>query len=167
MMTNNELPNVFKKDDKIFEIHANDKVNTLTTGDLADKIIKFNESLSQEHQTIVNCAPIHYPINFAYGLISPLMNQVYTVIPGHYNFIDIAKLAASQKSPVLIMEDNLLDIQVPKERKDALKKVLSNVKDIVLISNKDNIKDKKLDNFRELFNDANFKIYDEYTFDKI
>lgn len=167
MNTNNELPDVYRNDDKIFEIHSNNKVNTLTTGDLAEKIIKFNEDLGQEHKTIVNCAPIYYPSNFAYGLISPLMNQVYTIIPGHYNFVDIAKLTSSQKSPVLIVEDNLLDIQVPKERKEALRKVLSEIKDVVVISNKENMKNKKLDNFQELFTDAKFKVYDEYSFDKI
>jgi hypothetical protein len=163
-MTNLNLPEL-KGTETAFEIFTSDKTIKLSHDDCLDRLNIFSKSYEgYEYNSVVNSAPIFYPSNLTLGLLGSIANRNYTIIPGNYNFIDSLKLLESQKAPMFICEENLLDIQPAKEKHKEIKDITKNVKEVIILAN---AKSKKDNRFNELFENATFSYYDEYSFNKL
>lgn len=164
-MTNLSLPEI--KNENVFEMYTDSGVKTINHQDTLQRISEFKNTIKSEYTNIVNSAPIFYPANFTLGLLGGLANKSYNVIPGSYNFVDIIKLIDNQKSPVFIGEDNLLDIQIAKDKIEDIKRITSEIQEVVIFSNEKNLKTKKIDAFTNLFSRSKIYFYDEHSFRKL
>jgi hypothetical protein len=163
-MTNLKLPDI-KGNETAFEIFTEGKTVKLSHEECLDKLNKFTKGFDGlEYTSVVNSAPIFYPSNITLGLLGSIANKNYTVIPGNYNFIDSLKLLDSQKAPIFICEEGLLEVQPAKEKHKEIKDITKGVKEVVILANP---KSKKDNRFNELFENAKFSYYDEYSFSKL
>ena len=164
-MTNLTLPEI--KNENVFEIYTDNGVKTINHQECLQRISEFTNNIKSEFSNIVNSAPIFYPANFTLGFLGGLSNKSYNVIPGNYNFVEILKLIDTQKSSVFIGEDNILDIQISKDKLEDVQRITSEVKDVIIFSNESNLKSKKLDSFTQIFGKSKIQFYDEYSFRKL
>ncbi len=164
-MTNLSLPQI--KNQIVFEIFTDNGVKTISHSDCLERISEFSKNIKIEYTNFVNSAPIFYPVNFTLGFLGGLATKSYNVIPGNYNFVEILKLIESQKAPIFLGEDNILDIQIAKEKLEDIKKITSHVNDVVIFSNESNLKKKNLDTFVKMFEKSKIQFYDEYSFKKL
>jgi hypothetical protein len=164
-MTNLSLPEL--KNETIFEIHTDQGIKKFNHQEVLQRVSEFTQNLNYEFINIVNSAPIYYPVNFALGFLGGLSIKSYNVIPGNYNFPEILKLIQTQRSPVFIAEDGLLDIQIAKEKLQDVQNITQLVKDVVVLSNEQNLKCKNLDEFKKVFANSRLQFYDEYSFKKL
>ena len=139
-MTNLSLPEL--KNETIFEIHTDQGIKKFNHQEVLQRVSEFTQNLNYEFINIVNSAPIYYPVNFALGFLGGLSIKSYNVIPGNYNFPEILKLIQTQRSPVFIAEDGLLDVQIAKEKLQDVQNITQLVKDVVVLSNEQNLKSK-------------------------
>ena len=164
-LTNLSLPEL--KNDNVFEIHTEQGVKTINHQETLQRVQEFVSNLKSEYTNIVNSAPIFYPVNFSLGFLGGLASKSYNVIPGNYNFVDMLKLIDSQKSPIFIAEDNLLDVQIANDKLQEVRRITEVVKDVVVFSNENTLKSKNLEHFKNIFGKSNIHFYDEYSFKKI
>jgi hypothetical protein len=164
-MTNLSLPDL--KNETIFEIHTDQGIKTINHQDVLQRVKEFTQNLNYEFINIVNSAPIYYPANFALGFLGGLNMKSYNVIPGNYNFPEIIKLIESQRSPIFIAEDSLLDVQIAKDKLQDIQNITSLVNDVVVLSNEKNLKSKNLSEFKKVFANSRLQFYDEYSFKKL
>jgi hypothetical protein len=163
-MTNLSFPKL-KGDETAFEIVTEGKTVKLSHEECLDKMEAFSKAFNLEYTNIINSAPIHYPVNLTLGLLGSISNKNYTVIPGTYNFSDSLKLLITQKAPMLICEEDLLDNLVNSKNITEMKSMTKDVKDVVIFANSSS---KKKDmKTLGLFDNANFTYYDEFTFNKL
>jgi hypothetical protein len=164
-MTNLSLPEL--KNENVFEIYTEKGVKTINHEDTLKRIQEFTQNIHSEYTNIVNSAPIYYPANFTLGFLGGLASKSYNVIPGTYNFVDMLKLIDTQQSPLFIGEDNLLDIQIAKDKVEDVKKITGVVKDVVIFTTEEGLAKKNTDSFKNIFGKANIHFYDEYSFRKL
>lgn len=163
-LTNLSLP---EKNEKVFEFYTDEGVKSITHKECLERINEFNQDLHSEYVNIVNSSPIFYPVNLTLGLLAGMANRSYSVFPGNYNFVEMLKLIDIQRSPVFICEDNIIDIQLASDRVKDVKNVTSIVEHVVMFTNRQNMKNKNLDSFKNVFPNAKFHLYDEITFKKL
>ncbi len=164
-MTNISLPEV--KNEKVLEIYTEKGIKTISHQESLERIKEFNSNLKLDYTNIINSAPIFYPANFTLGLLAGFASKSYNIFPGNYNFAEMLKLIDSQRAPVFIGEEALLDIQVAKDKLNDIKKITQIVKDVVIFSNKESLDKKDLTALKSVFNSSNLHFYDEFTFKKI
>jgi hypothetical protein len=163
-LTNLNLPDI-EGTESAFELYT-DKIIRLTHNECLNRLSKFTKGIEGlEYTSVVNSAPIFYPSNIVLGLLGSLANKNYTIIPGNYNFIDSLKLIDSQKAPIFICEENLLDVQPAKDKIKEIKDITKNVKEVVIFANSKSSRNDS--NFKEIFDNAKFSYYDELTFNKL
>ncbi len=165
LMTNLSLPEL--KNENVFEMYTDSGVKTINHQDCLQRITEFRKNLKSEYTNIVNSAPIFYPANFTLGLLGGLAAKSYNVIPGNYNFMEIVKLIETQRSPVFIGEDGILDLHVAHDKVEEVKGITAHVEEVVIFSNEANLKNKKIDAFTKLFANSKIQFYDEYSFRKL
>jgi hypothetical protein len=163
-LTNISLPSV-DSGTNAFEIHSHGKTFNYSHEECLERIEKFAKSFNLDYSNVVNSAPIFYPINISLGLLGSLRNRCYSVFPGNFNFIDSLKLIDSNKAEMFICEENMLNIKPANDKINDIKGITKGVKHVVIFSNSNN--ENKGDSFKELFTNAEFHYYDEYTFNKL
>ncbi len=159
--TNLTLPN---KEEKVFEFYTDEGVKSLSHKDCLQRINEFNQKIKTEYSNVVNTAPIFYPINLTLGFLGAMAKRSYSVIPGNYNFVDMLKLIDSQRSPLFICEDNIMDIQLATDKVKDIKSITKIVEHVVMFTNRHNLKSKNYEGFKNLFQNSEFHLYDEHTF---
>lgn len=152
----------------MFEVYTSNGVKVISNEDCVSKMNSFNEAFKHvDYQNIINSAPIFYPSNFTLGFMGALANRSYSIMPGHYNFVEILKLIEAQKSSMFICEDNLLNVDLAKNKLNDVKRITKLIKDVVVFTSESSLKDKNINNFKELFDSSKIHFYDDLTFNKI
>ena len=164
-MTNLSLPEI--KNENVFEIYSDKGLNIVNHQQVLERINNFSQNLNYQFINIVNSAPIQYPSNFVLGFLGGLANSSYNVLPGNYNFPEILKLIHSQKSPLFIAEDSLLDVKLANDKLADVQSITSHVQDVVILTSEDNLKSKNFDEFKKVFANSKLNFYDEITFQKL
>jgi len=150
-----------------FEVLEGKGVTKLSHSDCLSRVNEFVSSSKLNYNNIVNSAPVSYPSNFNLGLIGALSTKSYSIYPGSYNFNNILKMIETNKSSHLVCEDSLMDIRLSKEKLKDLRNITEMVKEILVLTNEETLKQKNIEAFKEIFVNANLNFYSENTFSKI
>jgi len=160
-MTNLSLP---EKNEKVFEFYTDEGTKSITHKECLERINEFNQNIKTDYSNIVNSTPIFYPVNLTLGLLGGMASRSYNVIPGSYNFVEMLKLIEIQRSPIFICEDNITDIQIANDKLKDIKNITKIVEHVVMFTNRHNLKNKNVEAFKSIFENAKLHIYDEHDF---
>jgi len=164
-MNTYELPSI--SNNIAFEVFNENGVSKFSHSDCLVKVNQFASESKLNYNNIVNSAPIFYPANFNLGLLGAISSKSYSIFPGSYNFNNILKMIEINRSEHLICEDSLIDVQLNKEKIKEIRKITEMIKEIFVLTNESSLKEKNLDNFKQIFVNANLNFYCESSFNKI
>ena len=111
-----------------------DQVSSLTQSELVSKAQEIYEKFlkgEDKHLPIFLTLSLQYPLGFA-SFIGSLMNGRKVFIPSTYNVAKIAKNFNTQKSDVLVCEDEVFTFDPPAHKVDEVKESVANFKKIVV-----------------------------------
>jgi len=84
----------------------------------------------------VNSVPVTIPSSLIHGFISQVDSQSYSVFPGSYSLKDIIAQVKLQKSNSLIIEEEVLNLELPNDKLNEISKSVETVESLYIIGHK-------------------------------
>lgn len=164
-MNNIELPDIGNR--TAFETYSENNVISYTHQNCLEKINQFSAENKINYANVVNSAPLIYPVNTTLGLLGSLNNKSYSIFPGSYNFNNIVKMIEINRANHLICEESLLGITMSQEKIKQISDVTEKVNQITIFKSEGKIEEGIVNNFREIFPNAQMDFYSDKTFNRI